>query len=72
MIPVPSIPGAFVLSNVLSPYDCRQIRDMAEQMGFQLDVPVGGETDQRAKGCVWVASQNLHDQIFDRCKEALP
>jgi len=69
---VPRIPGAFVLTNVLSPHDCRSIRDMAETMGFELDVPIGGETDERAKGCVWVASEQLHDQIFLRCVDALP
>lgn len=45
---------------------------MADSMGFQLDVPVGGESDQRAGGCVWVASQTLHDQIYSRCAAALP
>ena len=45
---------------------------MAETMSFELDVPIGGETDQRAKGCVWVASQQLHDLIFKRCQELLP
>jgi hypothetical protein len=41
-------------------------------MGFELDVPVGGETDQRAKGCVWVASEQLHDALFKRCQSKLP
>lgn len=54
---MPAIPGAFVLTNVLSASDCGQIRSMAEAMGFEYDVPIGGETDQRAKGSVWVASQ---------------
>jgi hypothetical protein len=45
---------------------------MAETMGFELDVPIGGETDGRAKACVWVASQLLHDLIFERCKNLLP
>jgi hypothetical protein len=45
---------------------------MAETMGFELDVPVGGETDQRAQGCVWVASESLHEKIYRRCKEQLP
>jgi hypothetical protein len=45
---------------------------MAETMGFELDVPIGGETDGRAKACVWVASQLLHDIIFERCKNLLP
>lgn len=45
---------------------------MAETMGFELDVPIGGETDQRAGGCVWVANQHLHDQIFNRCLKAVP
>lgn len=71
-IDVPGIPGAFALQNVLSPHDCKQIRDMAEQMGFELDVPIGGETDQRARGCVWVASQLLHDLIFERVAQIVP
>jgi len=42
---VPAIPGAFLLTNVLSAADCCQLRGMALSMGFELDVPVGGETD---------------------------
>ena len=44
-VDVPSIPGAFVLTNVLSAEDCRKIRTMSESMGFEFDVPIGGETD---------------------------
>ena len=61
-----------MVTNVLSAKDCGQIRSMAESMGFELDVPIGGETDQRAHGCVWVASESLHDRIYARCKDWLP
>lgn len=40
-IDVPSVPGAFVLTNVLSVEDCNKLRNMVETMGFDLDIPIG-------------------------------
>ena len=40
-IDVPSVPGAFVLTNVLSIQDCNTMRNMVETMGFELDIPIG-------------------------------
>jgi hypothetical protein len=75
-IDVPEVPGAFVLTNVLSEMDCNKLRNMVETMGFDLDIPIGQSTetghDSRAKGCVWVVNPNLHDQLFERCKDHLP
>ena len=40
-IDVPAVPGAFVLTNVLSVEDCNNMRNMVETMGFELDIPIG-------------------------------
>ena len=70
------MPGAFVLTNVLTRKDCNQLRNMIETMGFELDIPIGQSTetshDSRAKNCVWVINDDLHDKIYNRCKPLLP
>jgi len=44
-IDVPAVPGAFVLTNVLSIQDCNTMRNMVETMGFELDIPIGQSTE---------------------------
>lgn len=37
---VPNVPGAFLLTNVVSPHECRQLISAAETMGFDPDEPL--------------------------------
>lgn len=43
MIPVPRVPGAFLLTDVLSISECRSILASAEAVGFVPDQPVGDQ-----------------------------
>lgn len=68
---VPNIPNAFCMKNVLSNKDCDQLIALSEQMGYRPDMPEG-QDDERAMGCVFLASDTLNNYIFDRCREVLP
>ena len=59
------------MKNVLSNSDCEQLIALSEQMGYRPDMPEG-QDDERAMGCVFLASDLLNNFIFDRCKEVLP
>lgn len=69
----PTIPGCFVLHNVLSARECDQIVQMSEAMGWTEDAPVSlGRHIRQNENCVWVADRHLNDAIFERCRPLLP
>lgn len=47
-VEVPMVPGAFVLTHILSAQDCLNIIRLVDTIGFQYDIPVGQDQDQRA------------------------
>ena len=57
---VPNVPGAFVLSNVLTPLECEQIMQLSEKMGYTEDAPVSlGRNIRQNENCVWIADDSL-------------
>ena len=44
---------------------------LSEQMGYRPDMPEG-QDDERAMGCVFLASDTLNNYIFERCREVFP
>ena len=76
-VDVPNVPGAFLLLNVLSREECRQIITAAETFGFEPDRPIGdgAAADQKsvlAHNFFWLADSSLNSTIFERCKAFLP
>ncbi|OZJ04572.1 hypothetical protein BZG36_02757 [Bifiguratus adelaidae] len=58
-VDVPNVPGAFVLTNVLTPDICKQILSAAESIGFTPDAPI-------------VGAAKFLNYIFNRCQPHLP
>lgn len=75
-IDIPKLPGAFVLKNVLSPYECHQIMSAAESIGFTPDTPFVGSAKHShstlAHNFFWLADTNLLNILFNRCQAFLP
>ncbi|CAM9232999.1 unnamed protein product [Ectocarpus fasciculatus] len=63
---VPGVPGALLLSNVLSPAECAQLIQSAEMLGYYDDAVEGIEA------LVWISDDTLLRPIFQRCKNLLP
>eukprot|EP01052_Picozoa_sp_SAG31_P034663 SAG31_NODE_4082_length_3608_cov_2.026788_4_plen_353_part_00 len=80
MYPVPDVAGAFVLTDVLSAVECKQLRQCAEANGFVPDVPAGrtaalaapGSDPERAANFTMLADSSLLEAIYTRCKPHLP
>lgn len=50
---VPDVPGAFVLSNVLTPVECEQLIALSETMGYTSDAPVSlGRDIRQSEPCL--------------------
>ena len=62
---VPEVPGAFVLSNVLTTVECDQLRDISEAMGYTEDAPVSlARHIRRNENCVWIADDSIWKPIW--------
>ncbi|KAI8908908.1 hypothetical protein EDD86DRAFT_191293 [Gorgonomyces haynaldii] len=73
---VPNVPGAFMMTNVLSDDECNQILTASESIGYTGDAPLVGEASQQksilAHNFFWLADEHLLSIIFERCKPHLP
>mmetsp|Transcript_39663 Transcript_39663/g.98879 ORF Transcript_39663/g.98879 Transcript_39663/m.98879 type:complete len:286 (-) Transcript_39663:131-988(-) len=70
---VPEVPGAFVLSNVLTKVECDQLRALSEAMGFTPDAPVSlARNIRRNENCVWIADDSLWRPIWERVAAHMP
>ncbi|KAJ1551694.1 hypothetical protein HK096_004230 [Nowakowskiella sp. JEL0078] len=73
---VPFVPGAFVLTNVLSRSECRKIIRAAEEIGFLPDEPIVGTAASSpsilAHNVFWLADSELNESLFERCRPFLP
>ncbi|CAE7455572.1 unnamed protein product [Symbiodinium sp. CCMP2592] len=69
---LPGVPGAFVLSDVLSVQECHMLRQATEVMGYRPDVPLSSELDERAHNVVLMANDFQNSSLFDRVKHLLP
>ena len=63
---VPSVPGAILMTDILTPSECHQFIAAAEAIGYAPDAVDGIDN------VVWLADDSLVDTIFDRCKKLLP
>ncbi|KAI5813691.1 hypothetical protein BZA77DRAFT_284619 [Pyronema omphalodes] len=75
-IPVPSVPNAIFLQNVLSKTTCRQIIAAAETMGFTPDQAAAGSATELASvlahNFYWMADEAFCTSLFERVKPFLP
>ncbi|KAK9721878.1 hypothetical protein K7432_003107 [Basidiobolus ranarum] len=75
-IDVPHVPGAFLLKDVLTLSECKQIISAAESVGFTPDMPIVGTASESisvlAHNFFWLADTPFLDHIFDRCKAHFP
>ena len=68
-VDVPNVPGAFVLTDVLTPLECDQLRELSESMGYTPDAPVSlGRHIRRNENCVWIADDSLWQPIWCACQ----
>ena len=70
---VPGVPGAFVLSNVLTETECDSISALSEAMGYTEDAPVSlGRRIRRNENCVIIADETLWQPIWERVRTHMP
>jgi len=73
---VPGVPGAFVLSGVLSHAECAALRRQAEAMGFCRDEPLGGPeaggAQEAIDNCHWLVDDRIMAAVWARCQPLLP
>jgi len=70
--PVPGVPGAFVLSNVMSLAEIDMVRTLTEAIGYRPDLPLSSPLDDRAQNVVLLATEEQNDALFARIREVLP
>jgi len=70
---VEGVPGAFVLSNVLSASECAHVAALSEAMGYTPDAPVSlGRNIRRNENCVIIADDTLWRPIWERVRQHMP
>lgn len=68
---VPFVSGAFCLSNVLSPRECRYFRDIATKLGYEPHHPTAIPRPTGIDCCEWLISDDLHAAIYQRVHQHL-
>lgn len=75
-VDIPTLPGVFVIKNVLTPGECISMISAAETLGFTPDHPTGGTAKESqsvlAHNFFWLADPSLLDAIYQRCLPFLP
>jgi 2OG-Fe(II) oxygenase superfamily len=81
-VPVPFVPGGFILHHILSPLECHRIIQVAQAMGFTPEASYSlsssssssGATGSAAAadGVVWIAAAPLHEALWQRVAALLP
>lgn len=69
---VPHVPGAFLLTDVLSPAECRSILAHAESVGFRPDQPIDGDQSVLAHNLYWLADRPFLDTFCGRFLHLCP
>lgn len=70
--PIPQVPGAFQLLNVLSKDECRALIDIAESLQFNPDAAVSLPRSVRHNDSLtWVIDQTTEATIWNRCKDVM-
>ncbi len=70
-VDVPGVPGAFLLTDVLSREECSQIISAAETFGFTADKPsddtfAASSVSVLAHNFFWLADEIMNNEIFNR------
>jgi len=63
---VPGVPGAFLMTNILSTRECTRIVQVAEAIGFKPDAV------DNIDNIVWLADESFWNPIFSRCLPMMP
>jgi hypothetical protein len=70
---IPFVKGGFVLSGVLTPAECRVLRDAAETLGFRPDHPLVAEKPTGIDSCEWfVDNDSILAPVYARVRAFLP
>ena len=69
---IPGVPGAFMLTGLLSRRECALLVNVAESMGFSPDHPVGQPEPTGIDACEWLVSDALQATIFQRAAPFAP
>lgn len=62
-----TVPGGFMLKNVLTARECDQIIKMSEAFGY-----TKGRNLRQNQSSVWIADEALCNSVFQRCIDSLP
>ena len=72
--PCQFVSGAFLVKDLLQPWECRRIIDMAEKFGYDPDEAATGSAVEKnsvlAHACVWLADEQLTSELWQRAKKA--
>ncbi|GAA5824854.1 hypothetical protein JCM5353_006925 [Sporobolomyces roseus] len=72
-IPVPGVDGAMMLTDVLSPIECREILGSAESVGFHPDQPVADRSASvLAHNLYWLADETFLERFVKRFLHLVP
>ncbi|REL29338.1 2OG-Fe(II) oxygenase [Thalassotalea euphylliae] len=72
LVPVPEVPGAFQLLNVLSHEECHRLIDIAETLGFNQDAAVSLPRHIRHNDSLtWLTDNTTESLIWQRCQAAM-
>lgn len=73
---VPNVPGAFLLTSILSPSECSCIVSASSALGFLPDQPIGGSaiamSSVLASNVYWLADKEFLDVLWSRVLPFLP
>ena len=70
--PVPFLPNSFALSNVLSPVECQQFREIGTLLGFRPDHPIGMDQPTGIDSCEWLVDPSIRSGLLERVQAHLP
>lgn len=70
-VPVPFVPGAFLLQNVFTEAECQCFIEAAEAMGYQQDEPDGDDRGKLAQTFVWLVDDSILQPLYERCLKLL-
>ncbi|KAI9018869.1 hypothetical protein DFJ74DRAFT_675172 [Hyaloraphidium curvatum] len=68
----PSVPGCFLLRDLLDIEDCRTILRHAEAVGYLPDQPQANKDSILAHNFIWLADPAFMSALFSRARELLP
>lgn len=68
---VPSVPGAFLLSGVLTTTECDQLLCLLETLGYTPDHPVGKPRPSGIGACEWAVDESILAPLYARTRPHL-